>query len=115
MAVTLSSQGARVDLEIRRGATFARTITYKLNNATTDITGYTFAAQIRTASGTLAATMTCAISDAANGKFNISLTPVQTATLSTADFYRWDLEVTIGSTISELMRGDVRVIDEVTA
>jgi hypothetical protein len=115
MAVTLSSQGARVDLEIRRGATFARTITYKLNNATTDITGYTFAAQIRTASGTLAVALTCAITDAANGKFTISLTPVQTALLSSAEFYRWDLEVTIASAVSELMRGDVRVIDEVTA
>jgi hypothetical protein len=114
MALTLSSQGARVDLEIRKGATFARTITYKINNATTDITGYTFAAQIRTASGALAVALTCAITDAANGKFTISLTPVQTATLSTSDFYRWDLEVTIGSTISELMKGDVRIVDEVT-
>jgi hypothetical protein len=114
MAAILSSQGARVDLEIRKGATFARTVTYKINNTTTDISGYAFAAQIRTSTGTLALALTCAISDAPNGKFTISLTPAETATLSTAEFYRWDLEVTIASAVSELMRGDVRVIDEVT-
>lgn len=110
----LSNAGARVDLELRRGAAFSRTITYKVNGAVTNISGYVFAGQIRTTSGTLAASLTCTIVDAAAGTVAISLTSASTAALSTTTTYRWDLEVTISGIVSELMRGDVLVIDEVT-
>lgn len=112
--ITLSNAGARVDLQIRRGGAFARTLTYKVNGAITNITGYTFAAQIRTVSGTLAATFTTAIVSAAAGTFSISLTSAETSGLSTTTEYKWDLEVTISGVVTELLRGDVTVVDEVT-
>lgn len=114
MPTTFSNVGVPVDLIIRRGAAFVRTITYKANGATTDITGYTFAAQIRTVTGTLAATFTCSIVNAANGVFTIGLTGTETATLVAGTQYLWDLEVTIAGATSELLRGNVSVVGEVT-
>ena len=112
--ITLSNTGARVDLQLRKGAAFARTLTYKVNGATTNISGYTFAAQIRTVSGTLAATFTTSIVNAATGTFSIGLTSSETAGLSTTTEYKWDLEVTISGVVSERLRGDVTIADEVT-
>jgi hypothetical protein len=112
--ITLSNAGARVDLQIRKGGAFARTLTYKVNGAVQNISGYTFAAQVRTVSGTLAATFTCAIVSAAAGTFSIALTSAETAALVTTTEYKWDLEVTISGVVTELLRGDVSVVDEVT-
>jgi hypothetical protein len=112
--ITLSNAGARVDFQIRKGGAFARTLTYKVNGAVQNITGYTFAAQVRTVSGTLAATFTTAIVNAATGTFSIGLTSSETSALSTTTEYKWDLEVTISGVVSELLRGDVSVVDEVT-
>ena len=112
--MTLSNIGARVDLDLRRGGAFARTITYKVNGAITNISGYTLAAQIRSVSGSLAASFTCAIVNAAQGTFSISLTSSDTSALSPLTTYKWDLEITISGVTSELLRGDVRVVDEVT-
>ena len=112
--VTLSNAGARVDLELRRGGAFAKTLNYKTNGVATNISGYSFAAQIRSISGTLAASFTCSIVNAGAGTFSIALTDAQTAGLTSGTTYKWDLEVTISGTTSELLRGDVLVIDEVT-
>lgn len=112
--ITLSNTGARVDLQLRKGAAFARTLTYKVNGAVTNISGYTFAAQIRTVSGTLAATFTTAIVNASTGTFSIGLTDAQTSGLSTTTEYKWDLEVTISGVVTELLRGDVTIYEEVT-
>lgn len=114
MALVLSNLGARVDLQIKRGSAFARTITYKVNGVVTNISGYVFASQIRTTGGTLATSFTCTIVDAANGKFSISLTSADTSSLQTASGYKYDLEVTISGITTELFRGDIDVYDEVT-
>lgn len=113
--VTLSSSGARVDLELRKGAAFARTITYKVNGATTNITGYTLAGQIRAIDGTLAASLTVTTVNAAEGTFSISLTSATTAGLTVGQVYNWDLEVTISGTTTELLRGLVTVLSEQTS
>lgn len=111
---TLSSSGARVDLELRKGAAFARTLTYKVNGTVQNITGYAFAGQIRTIDGTLAATLTVATVNAAQGTFSISLTSAETSGLTIGEVYRWDLEQTLSSVSTELLRGIVTVLDEVT-
>jgi hypothetical protein len=51
---------------------------------------------------------------AAAGTFSIALTSAETAALVTTTEYKWDLEVTISGVVSELLRGDVSVVDEVT-
>lgn len=112
--LTLSNIGARVDLLLKRGAAFAKTITYKVNGAAVNISGYTFAAQIRTTSGTLAATLSCQVVNAGTGQFSIALTNAQTATLVAGVDYKWDLELTQAGSTTSLMLGTVSVVDEVT-
>lgn len=112
--IILSSAGARIDIELRRGAAFARTFTHKINGVATNITGYMFGAQIRTQSGILAATFTVTTVNAAAGTFSIALTSATTSALTTGTTYSWDLEQTVSGTTTELLRGFVTVIDEVT-
>lgn len=111
---TLTSSGTVVNLELTKGAAFARTLYYKVNSVTTDITGYTFNAQVRTVTGTLAATMTTTTLNAGAGTFSISLTGAQTGSLTPGLVYRWSLEQTQGGVTVELLRGLVNVVDEVT-
>ena len=105
---------ARVDLEVVKGAAFGRTITYKVNDAVVNIAGYSFAAQIRTTTGTLVQSMTCTVTNAAAGLFTISLTGAQTSAMTAGTLYVWSLEQTLSSVVSELLRGYVNVVDEVT-
>ena len=115
MSVTLNNRGAKVDLSLTTAAAFARTMTRKTNGAVQDIAGYQYAAQIRDTAGNLAATFTCAIVDAATGKFSVALTNAQTAALVAGTTYRWDLEETVSGVTIQLAFGDVSVSDEVTA
>ena len=110
----LQNTGARVDLELCKGAAFGRTITYKVNDAVVNIAGYSFAAQIRTTTGTLVQSMTCTVTNAAAGLFTISLTGAQTSAMTAGTLYVWSLEQTLSSVVSELLRGYVNVVDEVT-
>lgn len=110
----LTSSGAVVALELVRGSAFARTITYKTNGAAQNLTGYTFAGQIRTTAGTLAATFTIAIVNAAAGTFSIALSSAQTSALDATEDYNWSIEQTLSGVVSELIRGPVHVLDEVT-
>lgn len=110
----LQNTGARVDLELCKGAAFGRTITYKVNDAVVNIGGYTFAAQIRTTTGTLVTAMTCTITNAAAGVFTVSLTGAQTSAMTAGTLYVWSLEQTVSGLVSELLRGYVNVVDEVT-
>lgn len=110
----LQNTGARVDLELVRGAAFGRTITYKVNDAAVNIASYAFAAQVRTTTGTLVQSMTCTVANAAGGIFTVSLTGAQTSALTAGTLYVWSLEQTLSGLVSELLRGYVNVIDEVT-
>lgn len=112
--IVLSNTGASVDLLLRKGAAFARTFTLKTNGVATDITGYSFAAQIRTQAGTLMGTFTCSIVNASQGTFSISLSAVSIAGLTVGTVYVWDLESTSPGGVMELMRGYVNVVAEVT-
>lgn len=114
MAAILTNTGAEVDLLLRKGAGFARTIVYKTNNVVVNITGYTFSAQVRTEDGVLAATFTCQVVNGAQGQFSIALTAVSIASLTIGGQYYWDLEVVANGATHELMRGRVSVIDEST-
>jgi hypothetical protein len=110
----LQNTGARVDLELCKGAAFGRTITYKVNDVVTNIASYSFAAQIRTSTGVLVTAMTCTITNAAAGVFTVSLTGAQTSAMTAGTLYVWSLEQTLSGLVSELLRGYVNVVDEVT-
>lgn len=115
MSITLSSIGSRCDLLVCKGTAFAKTITYKVNGTVTNIASYTFAGQIRDDAGVLASSVACVITDAAQGKFSISLTEAQTAALTLGRPYVWSLEVTVSGVTMELLRGYVTVYAETTA
>lgn len=112
---TLRNTGASVALELVRGAAFARTITYKVNGAVQNITGYTFTSQIRTTGSVNVVSLTCTVTDAANGVFTIALTANETASLTAGTPYVWSLEQSVSGVASELLRGPVTVFEEVTA
>ena len=112
--VILSSSGARVDLELRQGAAFARTFTHKTNGVVTNITGYTFAGQIRTIDNVLAATFTITTVNASQGTFSVALSAASTSSLTVGEVYVWDLEQTVSSSTNELLRGYVTDLGEVT-
>lgn len=81
-----------------------------------DLTGCTVAAQIRDTAiaAQPAATITCAITDAAAGKVTLSMAPAVTATL-TAGKKVWDMEVTFPSGDKyTYLKGDVTVTTDVT-
>ena len=56
-----------------------------------NITGWTFASEIRTKSGTLVATITGAITSAVGGTFTLSLSKAVTDTLTASNRLCWDV------------------------
>jgi hypothetical protein len=112
---TLSNQGGIVAVEIVRSVPWAYTFTLKdKTGAAINIAGRTYAAQIRTAAGTLAATATCAIVDAAGGKVSVSFTGAQTAALTVGTLYLFSIEQTASGLVTELVRGNVTVQGDIT-
>lgn len=89
-----------------------------------DLTGYTFAAQIRRkpSSATITATFSYAITDAANGLVQLSLTAAQTSAITCGDtetepasLYYWDAFATSpGAKVTKLAHGEITVIAQVT-
>lgn len=106
-----------VPLLIRTGDTEQVTLIIK-DEATglpVNITGRTYAAQIRTAvnDATPLATFTCTITDAPAGKMVASLTAASTSTLPTGNAC-WDLQETNGSVVTTLVGGSVSIVRDVT-
>ena len=99
------------DFLANQGANFLKTITWQNAN----ITSYTVEMQVKTRpGGTLIATLTTSITDAANGIFTIALTAAETRAL-TAGVYRYDLELTSPSGfVTRLLEGNFSVKAEVT-
>lgn len=119
---------ANLDLLVEQGATFTRTLTLKDSaGAPIDITGWTFAGQIRKKydSSSPLVSFTCAIVGAAtNGQFSITLSHTQTSALPvlpaqdnsrSPTLYSYDIEcVKSDSTKARLLQGLVKVSPEVT-
>lgn len=89
-----------------------------------DITGYTFAAQVRRkpSSTTIAATFAFTITTAASGYMQFSLTAAQTAAIACGDtdtepasLYYWDAFATSpGAKVTKLAYGELTMIAQVT-
>lgn len=108
---------AKYDFDLHQGATFNRTIEVKdENGSAVDITGYTFASQIRTSalSGTVAGTFTITITSASAGRVTMTMTAANAA-LVPAQQCVYDLEMTQDSgDVVRLLEGYVNVIANVT-
>ena len=109
---------AQRDIEIYQGDTYGHVITVTddaVPPVATDVTGRTFAAQLKRYPGsdTVAATFAVDMTDAATGVVELSLTATQTAALA-AGPYAWDVHMVTGSSVLTLFAGEAVVTAEVT-
>jgi hypothetical protein len=111
---------AQIDIEVRRKCAFALPLQFMLSDTQPiDLTGYTFAAQIRPSDGsdTTTATFTVTVMDAQNGELLLSLTVVNTTAIPNTLFLAiWDLIATApGSEPVPFVEGKVRIYSGATA
>ena len=112
---TLSNRGALTDSAIVAGTDWAITVSlFDDSKLPINISGRTYAAQVRTADGTLAATAVCTIVNAALGKVSVALTNASTAALVPGTDYRFSLVETASGLRSELIRSSIEVYEGVT-
>jgi len=107
---------AERNISIYQGDTYTHDVTIAdSSNSAIDISGRTYAAQIRPFAGSsdITATFTTSIVSAADGQMRFSLSPTQTANIS-AGIYTYDLQETNGAIVLTIMSGTVTVTAEVT-
>jgi hypothetical protein len=107
---------ANLPLQIRIGDTETVSVTIQdAAGAPVNISGRTYAAQIRTTTdaATALATFTCAIVSGAAGTLTATLSAATTAAL-TPGLGVWDLEETSGTTVTTLLSGPVTIVQDVT-
>jgi hypothetical protein len=118
--VTPSSTSIGVPTKIlcREGETFSRTVTWSVNGAPVDLTGYTDAMQVRASYSSATAIISLTNGSGitlggAAGTIQLSISAVTTAAL-TAGTYVYDLELTYAGTVTRLLEGQFVVTPEVT-
>jgi hypothetical protein len=107
---------ANLPLTIRIGDTETVSVAIKdSTGAPVNITGRTYAAQIRTTTdaATALATFSCSIVSGAAGTLTATLSASTTAAL-TAGLGVWDLQETNGTTVTTLLAGSVTIVQDVT-
>ena len=101
---------------LEQGSTFNREITVQENNQALNLTGYSARMQMRSThdSSTIALTFTASVSNAAQGKIQLSASATNTAAVEEG-MYVYDLEIESGSSgVTRLLEGQVTVTPEVT-
>jgi hypothetical protein len=109
---------AYVELYMDQGTTFRNTInlTDDLTNQSINVSGYTVRSQMRRSyySANASATITCSITDAANGEITMSLPAANTSNIK-AGRYLFDLEtVDGGGVVTRVLEGIITVTPEIT-
>lgn len=103
------------NLTITRGDTESVVVNMAVGSSPIDISGRTYRAQIRETkdSGSIAASFTCVVTDAAAGQVTCTLSAAATANLLPQVYY-WDFEETNGGVVSTILAGSVTVLADVT-
>lgn len=104
------------DLKFVRGDTQDFTIQIMEDGTTPrNLTGYTFAAQIRTEpnAGSISASFTCTVPNPSNGTVRLVLPAVTSATLPDDVLY-WDFQQTFSGDVTTLLAGKCTVVADVT-
>lgn len=105
----MSAPGVRND-SVVQGNDYLHTVTITSDGTTAvNITGRTYTAQVRDADGTLILTLTCAVPTGTDGVVNITATDTLTLAL-TPGVYTWALQELSGSTTTDILAGQFRVI-----
>lgn len=121
------TKGQELNLTIRQGATFGPIVCTLKDHLGTpiNITGFTFAAQVRKTPSSRKATgfaATCTIVNAALGQYSFEFPAASTAALEVGDtensedsLYYWDMEmIQADARVIPLVYGSVKVFREVT-
>ena len=106
----------KYDFTLEQGTTFSREITVQDSGSAMNLTGYTPRMQMRPThdSSTIALTFTASVSNASQGKIQLSATDSATAAVEEG-IYVYDLEIESSSSgVTRLMEGKVTVTPEVT-
>lgn len=104
------------DIILRAGADYNATLTWTYNGQPINLTGYSYAAQFRSAptSGVLFANLSTVVTNATAGEMRLSLSRRQTAGLGGKTGV-WDLRQTApGGAVTYQMGGTVKVLPTVT-
>jgi len=107
---------AERNIKIYQGDTYVHEVRVKDNsNVAINITSRTYAGQIRKTktSNVIIATFTTAITNAANGTFNFSLSSNTTSNIQSGVYY-YDIQETNGIVVTTLLSGRAEVEGEVT-
>ena len=101
------------DIEIVRNDTIDISYSVTLNGVAYDMTGKQVDMKIKDSSGTTIKTLSSAgVSPAIT--ISISTFRVQTTALTTAGTYRYDVQLTSGSTVNTIQRGNIYVVEDIT-
>jgi len=106
----------KYNFTLEQGTTFSREITVQDSGSAMNLTGYQVRMQMRSThdSSTIALTFDTSISNASQGKIQISKPAADTAAIEEG-LYVYDLEIESGSSgVTRLMEGQVTVTPEVT-
>jgi len=105
----------KYNITLDQGSTFVLQVTLEQPAGTPiNLSGYTVRSQIRKSySDTLIGAFTCALVTPASGIFQMALTATQTKLLTEAE-YVYDVEISIGSTVTRVLEGIIYVSPEVT-
>jgi hypothetical protein len=109
---------ATYNIEAYQGATYTLNMTYKIDNALVDLTGYTAAMQVRDTPQSPIAVLSLTsgeeiILGGALGTIAITVPATDMAAVI-ADNYQYDLELNSGGQVTRIIRGRFTVIPEVT-
>jgi hypothetical protein len=109
---------AYTELYLDQGATFNNVInlTDDVTNAPINVSGYIVTSQLRRSyySVNVTATITCTITDAANGEVTLSM-PANTTANIPANRYLFDVKVVdVNNVTSRIMEGTITVLPQVT-
>lgn len=101
---TVDLRPGKLDIKVSRGDTDGIPLVIQEAGVAADLTGRTYAAQLRrTASASTAVTIDVDTADADTGVLVLRLDPDVTETLT--GIYEWDLQQTIGGTVRTLLAG----------
>lgn len=108
---------ATYNLTVEQGSDFAIQLTLSEDGSAKDLTGYSARAQMRQkkTDASEAATFTCTVTNASEGKVKMALPNATTAALTPGIFF-YDLELFTGSdaSVTRLLEGQATVVAEVT-
>ena len=107
---------AKYDIQIRIGDTETFSFTLEDENGSPiNLGASTFAAQIRSSAAATStiASFSTAVTSTGAGTFYISMTSGTTAALTPTNGV-WDLQQNLSGTITTLVAGDVRIVQDVT-